>query len=124
MQIVANHFSEIIGQGAHHAAKQRIRDAIVVTQWADTLPRILRVIEDHGLVSCQDNDYRTMKTVANRDLAPQRLSALRFSAAAGVVATVSGVCGALSGAEKFLFAKLNACSAFWTFIEKEEFYGE
>jgi len=120
---VANYFQQDGNQQMQHAARKRIRDAIVATQWADTLPHILRVVQDHQLLSCQDKDYVAIKAVAERDLAPERLTALKFSEAAGVIATVSRVCGALSGPEKVLFEKIGACSAFWSFIAKENFYG-
>ncbi len=100
-----------------------IKDAIAVTQWADALPHILITIEGYGLSKCQDDSFKTMQNLAQGKLALDTLSTLGFQEAAGVLESVRQCCGELSGPEKMLFRRVNACNAFWSFIKQEKFYG-
>ncbi len=100
-----------------------IKDAIAVTQWADALPHILITIEGYGLSKCQDASFKTMQNLAQGKLALDTLSTLGFQEAAGVLESVRQCCGELSGPEKMLFRRVNACNAFWSFIKQEKFYG-
>jgi len=100
-----------------------IKDAIAVTQWADALPHILITIEGYGLSKCQDDSFKTMQHLAQGKLALDTLSTLGFQEAAGVLESVRQCCGELSGPEKMLFRRVNACNAFWSFIKQEKFYG-
>ncbi|DBB07627.1 TPA: neuromuscular junction development [Trebouxia sp. C0006] len=100
-----------------------IKDAIAVTQWADALPHILITIKGNGLSKCQDASFKTMQNLAQGKLALDTLSTLGFQEAAGVLESVRQCCGELSGPEKMLFRRVNACNAFWSFIKQEKFYG-
>ena len=122
VQVVGDYFSSDGSRSAYVAARTRIRDAIVVTQWADTLPRILSVVDQHNLVACQDADYAEMHHLANSCLAPKDLSALTFSQSAGVLQQVTEVCGVLSAPEKLLFEKILGCTVFWNFVVQHGFY--
>ena len=134
LQVVAEYFYPASDpQGEQVATAQRsvrvvtrlnnIRDAIAVTQWADALPHILITIEGYGLISCQDDSFKAMQTLAQGKLALDTLSRLGFREAAGVLESVRQCCGELSGPEKMLFKSVNACNAFWSFIKQEKFYG-
>ena len=101
-----------------------LRDAIAVTQWANALPHILVTVEGYDLQECQDEGYRAMEALAQDKLALQSVSTLGFQDAAKVLEEVRQCCGDLSGAEKMLFQQVNACTAFWSFIKQERFYGE
>lgn len=124
MQVVGSYFSSDGNRSVSSAARTRIRDAIVATQWADVLPRILTVVDQHNLVACQDADYAEMHRLAYTCLAPENLSALTFTQAAGVIHQLTQVCGVLSAPEKLLFEKILGCTAFWNFVVQHGFYGE
>ena len=123
MQAVGSYFSDG-NRSTYKAARTRIRDAIIATQWADTLPRILSIVDQHNLVACQDEDYTEMQRLATTRLATENLSALTFSQASVVIWQVSEVCGVLSAPEKLLFEKILGCTAFWNFVVQHGFYGE
>ena len=134
VQVVAEFFFPTGGQSADNAvAEQRsmavqrrlsnIKDAIAVTQWAAAAPHILLTVEGHGLQQCQDDNFNIMQALAQDKLALQNLGQLDFQQAAGILEQIRQCCGDLSGAEKLLFKEINACHAFWSFIEQEQFFG-
>lgn len=133
-QVVAEFFYPVSGgQGQQAVAAERtvrvqtrlnnIRDAIAVTQWADALPNVLQTIEGYGLTSCQDEDFETMQSLADGQLALGTLRNLGFTEAASVLEEVVRCCGELSGPKKELFKKIKGCCAFWNFVKQEKFHG-
>ena len=128
LQTVAKFFRPVgpLGLGELDARVQarlnNIRDAIAVTQWADTLPHILTTVETYSLRSCQDGTFDCVQALAFQ-LDTHSLGALGFQEAASILRDIREHCGELSGAEKLLFKTVNACAAFWAFIKQEKFFG-